>query len=47
MVVTRKALPELKSTVRVKGKIDDTFPVGSQKLIRFVEESIEQISKSK
>ncbi len=41
-VVTKKTLPEIKSTVRVKGKTDEAFPIGDQKLLIFVEESIEK-----
>ena len=41
-VVTRKPLPELKSTVAVKGRIDQAFPIGDQKLLVFVEESVEK-----
>lgn len=46
-VVTRKSLPEIRSTVSVKGRIDDAFPLGDQKLLIFVEESIEQGSRNK
>ena len=42
VVVTRKSLPEVKSTVRVTGRIDEAFPIGDQKLLIFVEESIER-----
>jgi len=31
----------------VKGRIDDAFPMGDQKLVVFVEESIERKNKSK
>ncbi len=41
-VVTKKSLPEIRSTVSVKGKIDEAFPIGDQKLLIFVEESIER-----
>ncbi len=41
-VVTRRSLPEMRSTVSVKGKIDDAFPIGDQKLLIFVEESFEK-----
>ena len=47
VVVTKKSLPELKSDVLVKGKIDEAFPVGDQKLLVFVEESVEPESSSK
>ena len=46
-VVTKKTLPEIKSTVNVKGRIDDAFPLGDQKLLIFVEESVEQGAKKK
>ena len=46
-VVRKKSLPELRSIVRIKGKIDQVFPVGDQKLLVFVEESIEEMSKNK
>ncbi len=41
-VVTKRSLPEIRSTVSVKGKIDEAFPIGDQKLLIFVEESIEK-----
>ncbi len=44
IVVTKRALPETKSKVLVKGKIDDAFPIGDQKLLVFVEESVEEKS---
>ncbi len=46
MVVTKSSLPEVKSTVRVKGRIDEAFPIGDQKLLIFVEESIEKRGQS-
>ena len=39
IVVTEKSLPKLKSTVSVKGKIDDAFPLGDRKLVVFIEVS--------
>jgi len=42
IVVTEKSLPEVKSTVNVKGKIDDAFPLGDRKLVVFVEVSSEK-----
>lgn len=42
IVVTKRALPEIRSRVLVKGKIDEAFTVGDQKLLVFVEESIEE-----
>lgn len=47
IVVTKKSLPEVKSTVRVTGRIDEAFPIGDQKLLIFVEESIEKKGQSK
>src|ERR1700690_3597981 len=41
-VVTRKSPPETKSVMSVKGKIDDAFIIGDQKLVVFVEESIDK-----
>ena len=41
-VVTRKSLPEAKSVIGVKGKIDDAFTIGDQRLVVFVEESVEK-----
>jgi hypothetical protein len=47
IVVTKNSLPELKSDVLVKGKIDEAFPVGDQKLLVFIEESVEPTGGSK
>ena len=41
-VVTRKSLPEVRSTMSVKGRIDEAFPIGDQKLVVFVEESLSE-----
>ena len=46
-VVTRKSLPETKSVISVKGKIDDAFIIGDQRLVVFVEESVEKKENSK
>jgi hypothetical protein len=46
-VVTKKLLPEIRSTVSVKGKVDEAFPIGDQKLLIFVEESIEKKDSGK
>jgi hypothetical protein len=46
IVVTRGSLPEIKSIVGVKGRIDDAFSLGDQKLVLFVERSVEK-KKSK
>jgi hypothetical protein len=42
IVVTRRSLPEIKSDMGVKGRIDDAFPLGDQKLVVFVEGSVEK-----
>lgn len=47
IVVTKKSLPEMKSTMGVKGRIDDAFSFGDQKLVVFVENSTEKINKTK
>ncbi|MGC9976646.1 MAG: hypothetical protein ABSA46_09150 [Thermodesulfovibrionales bacterium] len=46
-VVTKKSLPEMRSNMSVKGRIDDAFPLGDQKLMVFVEESVERKDQSK
>ena len=47
IVVTRRTLPELKSILRVKGKIDQAFPIGDLKLVVFLEESPEEKGRNK
>ncbi len=47
VVVTKKTLPEVRSTVRVKGGADDAFPVGDRKFVVIVAESTEEISGNK
>jgi hypothetical protein len=47
IVVTRKSLPEIRSTMDVKGRIDDAFSLGDQKLVVFVEASVEKKNKTK
>jgi len=47
IVFTKKTLPEIRSRVLVKGKIDQTFTIGDQKLLVFVEESIEEKGRNK
>ncbi len=47
IVVTKKSLPEVRSKIRVKGRIDEAFPIGDQKLLVFVEESVEEIGRNK
>jgi len=42
IVVTKRTLPGAKSNVLVKGKIDGAFQIGDQKLVVFVEESVEE-----
>jgi len=46
IVITRKSLPEVKSSAIVKGKMDDAFALGDQKLVVFMEESIEKKDKN-
>ncbi len=41
-VVTKRTLPALKETVRVKGRIDEVFSVGDLRLIVLVEESVDK-----
>jgi hypothetical protein len=47
IVITKKSLPEVKSSAIVKGRIDDAFALGDQKLVVFREESIEKKDKNK
>jgi len=47
IVVTRRTLPELKSILRVKGKIDQAFPIGDMKLVVFLEDSSEEKGRNK
>lgn len=47
IVITKKSLPEVRSSASVKGKIDDAFVLGDQKLVVFIEESIEKKDKNK
>ncbi len=42
IVVTKKALPEVRSTVSVKGNVDEAFPVGDQKLVVLSGEFVEE-----
>jgi hypothetical protein len=37
----------MRSNMSVKGRIDDAFPLGDQKLMVFVEESVERKDQSK
>ncbi len=46
-VVTKRILPEIGSTVRVKGKIDEVFAIGDQKFIVLVEESTDEKARKK
>ncbi len=41
-VVTKRTLPAIKSTARVKGRIDEAFPVGDQKFVVLTEESLDE-----
>ncbi len=47
IVVTKKTLPELRATVKIKGRINDAFPVGDAKLVVFSEESFEEKGSNK
>jgi len=48
IVVTKgRILPEVKSEVRVKGSIDQTFSIGDQKLVVFVAESVDVKGKNR
>ena len=47
IVITKKSLPEVRSSAVVKGRIDDAFALGDQKLVVFREESIEKKDKNK
>jgi hypothetical protein len=46
-VAVTGSLPEVRSNVRVKGMIDDAFPIGDQKILVFRAESVEQKGKDK
>jgi predicted RNase H-related nuclease YkuK (DUF458 family) len=45
IVVTKRTLPESKSILRVKGRIDQAFPIGDLKLLVFLEDSFEEKGK--
>jgi uncharacterized protein YdeI (BOF family) len=47
IVVTKKTLPEVRSTVHVKGSINEAFPVGDQKLVVLAGEFVEEKGGSK
>jgi hypothetical protein len=47
IVTTGKSLPEMGFSATVKGKIDAAFALGNQKLLVFIEESIEKKEKNK
>ena len=40
IVVSKRSLPEMRSNVGVKGRIDEAFSLGDQKLVVFVEGSV-------
>ncbi len=42
IVVTKGIFPVVKSRVRVKGRIDEAFPIGDQRLLVFTGESINE-----
>jgi hypothetical protein len=47
IIVTKKTLPELKSMLRIKGRIDEAFPIGDLKLLVFLEDSFEEKGRNK
>jgi hypothetical protein len=47
IVVTKKNLPAVRSKVLVGGKIDEGFPIGDQRLLVFMEESVEEKDRNK
>lgn len=47
IVVTKRTLPEIRSRVLVRGKINEAFTIGDQKLLVFVEESVEERGRNK
>jgi len=47
IVVSKRSLPEMRSNVSVKGRIDEAFSLGDQKLVVFVEGSVVKKEKSK
>ena len=47
IVVTKRTLSEIGSRVLVKGKINENFTIGDQKLLVFVEESVEEKGRNK
>jgi len=47
IVLSKKSLPEMRSIVSVKGRIDDAFSLGDQKMVVFVEGSVEKQDTSK
>lgn len=48
IVITKgRTLPEIKSEVRVKGRVDEAFSIGDQKLVIFVAESVDVKGKDK
>lgn len=47
IVVTKRILPEVRSKVSVRGRIDEAFPIGDQKLLVFVEGSVNEKGRNK
>ena len=47
IVVTKKSLSEIRSNMGVKGRIDNAFSLGDQKLVVLVAEAIEGKNKNK
>ncbi len=46
-VATKTSLPEVKSKVRIKGTIDEAFPIGDRRLLVFMAESVEEEGRNK
>ena len=48
IVLTRgRTLPEIKAKIRVRGRVDEAFPVGDQKFVVFAAESLDEKGKDK
>ena len=47
IIVTKRTLPEIKSILRIKGRIDEAFPIGDLKLLVFLEDSFEVKGRNK
>jgi hypothetical protein len=48
VVLTRgRTLPAIKAKIRVRGRVDEAFPVGDQKFVVFAAESVDEKGKDK